>query len=337
MGPLLLVVPALLGTLHDDSVSFSRLEVGERGVSINLRVQALSVLEVTPWMDLDGDQLLSAEELAARPAELGRYLLNHYRLFAGERALQPETYPDLRQDPAAALPGSWIQACWQVETPTSLRELQLEVELFLEESPGHLEFTEVSWRGTPLPPFILRSTGRTWSFVQPTVRASAAAAVRDLGARPFVWALVMLAAALACGPAPRTRVVGVAVAAAGIAVLWTRIGGALPPTRPVELAAVLGTAYVAADLALLRRARPPWLEAAAFGLLIGLAHGGTAATRLAGDVQADVRLAVEAAVGAALAMSVAALIVAATGERARRALAGALAVAGLALFVVRAF
>ncbi|MDA1266271.1 MAG: hypothetical protein O2816_14410, partial [Planctomycetota bacterium] len=80
LGLLLLVIPA---AAHDDSVSFSRLEVGRDSLGVTLRLQALSIVEVLPWLDGDGDLLIDAAEAADRPEELGRYVLDHFRLYAG--------------------------------------------------------------------------------------------------------------------------------------------------------------------------------------------------------------------------------------------------------------
>ena len=335
MGPLLFAATVTLAGLHDDSVSFSRVEVGATDLTVELRVQALSVVEVLPWMDGDGDQLLSQGELDARPAELGRYVLEHYRLRGDGRDLRPEAFPVARQDPAAVVPGTWAVLSWSVPLDASPRELELEVDLFLEGSPGHLELTEVRYRGVALPAATLGPGGGRWSFVAPTWTEAAVESLVGLAGRPFLQGLVLLAAVLACAGRRPLALAGAALAAAALGLVWVRAGGALPPTRPLELAAVLCAAYAAADLALLPRRRLPWVEAATFGVLLGLAHGRAAGVRLAAELHAEWRVAVEAGAAASLALLLAAGTARVARERARRGVAGALAVLGLGLFAVQ--
>lgn len=335
MGPLLLVATAALAGPHDDSVSFSRVEVEATTLTVELRVQALSVVEVLPWMDSDGDQLLSEAELASRPAELGGYVLEHYRLHGDGLALRPEAFPVAVHDPAAIVPGTWAVLTWSVPLEAAPRELVLEVDLFLEGSPGHLEFTEVCYRGVDLPAATLGPGGGRWSYVAPTRWEAASRSLAGLRGRSFLQALLLLAAALACaGPRP-LALAGAGLGGVALGLVWVRFGAPLPPARPLELAAILGAAYVAADLALLPRRRAPWVEAWTFGLLLGMAHGREAAQRLASELHAGWRVLVEVGTTGTVALLLAALVARTVQGGARRGVAGALALLGLVLFAAR--
>lgn len=336
MGTLLLALPALLGVVHDDSASFSRVEVAEDAVHVTLRVQALSVLEVLPWMDRDGDKLIDAEELAVRPGELGRYLLEGYSLAEDGRRLRPEVFPDLALDPAAALPGSWVEARWSVPTGRPLAGLELSVELFLEESPGHLEFTEVTWRGVRLHPFTLGPGGGRWAFQPPSRPSVVSSSLAGLGSRADLLPLLLLAAALGCTRIGPWRCLGAALLGVASGVLWVRVGGVVPSLHALQLSAALGAGYVAADLALLKRTRAPLLEAGSFGLVIGMAYGLESAVRLEGHVHAGLQAVVELAAGASVGAVACAGLKGLASLGHVRWIAGLVAGLGLGLFAYRA-
>ncbi|MDA1266042.1 MAG: hypothetical protein O2816_13260, partial [Planctomycetota bacterium] len=107
-----------------------------------------------------------------------------------------------------------------------------------------------------------------------------------------------------------------------------------PPTQPITLAALLGGAYLASDLALFERRRAPWLEALGFGLLVGLAWGLEAPSRLEAEVRPGLRALVEVATVLAVCAGIAIVTTLLANERRRRLAAAGVALIGLTTFVL---
>ena len=269
-----------------------------RGVlEVELHLESTGVLEVLPFWDRDRDGLLSEEEFAGHAAELGQYVLEHYRLSEGGRALRPEAYPRLRLDPGVLIRGSWVELSWSVPLPNPPSSLTLEVDLFESTSPGHVEVTRVDWLGSPLPLARLGPGSASHTFDPP--RRSVWAALYPAGLRRGglggAWLLLVLAAAGAGWAAMLAAWLGVGAGflAAPIAAL---AGAPFSPgagvQRVVTLAALLAGAYLGAELCLFERQGRSRFLAGGLGLLVGvalslcpgaqgvdaaLAHGGFAA------------------------------------------------------------
>jgi hypothetical protein len=336
MWPLLLVL-STWPAAHDNSVSFSRVVVEAERVNVSLRLQALSLLEVVPWADGDGDRLLAAAELEPLEAELGRYILEHYRLESAGTPLRPQRFPVLSPDRSVPLVGEWVLATWSCTAAAPLEDLSLEVDLFSVTSPGHLEFGVVSWNDTPLDPMTLGPGPDRWSFTAPGILGTVGLALVQVWLRPWAWALGLLVAALACGwPGRRgARPAVLLLVCVPLGIAWVRLGFPPPPRRPIELGALLAGAYLAADVYLLPRERRPWFELALFGILVGLAHGFDLGDRLVGQVRAPLRAAVEGSalvLGGALVVWLAGGLLPAGKPGRRRGFAALLACAGLAFF-----
>lgn len=266
-----------LAPYHDDSMSLSRVRVGTESVEVELRIQALSVVEVLPWLDRDRDALLSPEELEGE-VELGRYVLEHFRLFGNEGALRPADFPIAQVDPTGMIPGSWVQLEWTLETER-LDELRLEVDLFADTSPGHLEFTEVHWEGVELPGLVLGPGSDSWEFMAPTPLERVTETGGELPGRPLALACLLFLLVLGAGTLTELRLGSLTFALGSGAVA---LGVSLPSgtaTTGVELTALLAAAYLGAERSLMRREKPLTFEAALLGLICGLAMAGEA-TRL---------------------------------------------------------
>ena len=87
LGVLLSILVAALasiGPAHPDSLSRSRLVVSGMEARLTLRFQAISLLEIFPELDLDGDGVLVSVELDAGRSPIESYLTQHWRLWPGD-------------------------------------------------------------------------------------------------------------------------------------------------------------------------------------------------------------------------------------------------------------
>lgn len=332
---------------HDDSLSFSRVEVAGSEASVTLTVQVLSLAEVVDGLDADGDGRLSGEELERRRGPVGTYCSSRYALRSGAAADEPGSGralapADVRVE-REGLDGRWVTVRFACRDPLgAIDSLELSVDPFVETSPAHLDRAEVVWSGARYASLWLGPGARRQVVAPPGPGEVLVAGLRSglhrAAVRPELAALVLL---LASGTARRRPLAGVtalflALHLTGV-VLASRGSpglGWLPP-RSVGLAAVLSVPYLAADLELCGAGRPRRVEAALFGLVHGLSFDPGLAATLARVPERGASLAgtiVAASLVAALGL-VLALPVAASGRAA--GIRWLLAVAGLAWFAAR--
>lgn len=316
MLPLLLAL-LLAAAPHPNSLSSSVVTVRGARVTVELRCQALSLLEVTgPQADADADGLLSQAELdAVRPAAAA-HLLAHYRLRAGSGG-DPSGGTPLAGTLAALSPGDvepdllgvtqWIEATLLFEHDAPLPDLLLDITVFQATSPDHRDLCELRfnddppvealfWQGEP----VRHYTPPPRAEEPPAAGAAPAAAPADFApALPLAGWVRLGVDHILTGWDHLCFLAGLLVAAGGLAALLgvvtaftlahslTLALAALElvsvPSRPVELLIAASIAWVGLANLLQRRPVARWKEAFGFGLVHGLGFAGFLGEALAGE------------------------------------------------------
>lgn len=390
---------------HADSMSASLVTVTGARVTLELRCQILSLAEVVPGLAPPGllpppelfaelestsallDTGVNAERLAGFEQQILEYVAEHYRLTAygrsgsvlnlvgvsdaaSVRLVLPE---DL--EAGQALPGDLVDVRMAFEAPESLDQLVLDVDLFLDTSPGHKDLACVRWndRGPVATLFDAFRPRFSWPPARRGLLA-VAGTWGSFGARRFFesWTHaafglgVMLLSLLGLSRESRRlwRALGL------LSLAWTlgfAAGGAEllageTAQRFVAIACALSVAYIGLE-AWLQPGPPRALEVALFGLLHGALERGfltfESTTPALGD-ERDVVLALGAHLaGGLVCLGLVAAVVrvawrpdrverdveraggdgdlAPPRSRLRRALAGGLVLAGGLAFILRAF
>ncbi len=143
-----------VGALHPDSLTTTRIDVdADGGVTIQQRGQVLSLLEVIPTLDADGDGRVSAAEFESRRADVLAYVLEHYELTRDGAALSlsPE---DVVFYPPGEIGGPLDRmgtVDFRFRTSIEPERVPVDVKstLFLETSPGHYDILEAHWMERP--------------------------------------------------------------------------------------------------------------------------------------------------------------------------------------------
>lgn len=255
------LVLGLGGGLHPDSQSRTLLEVEGQRVGLELEVQVLSLLEVLPDADADGNGRLSPAERRDAQGPIQSYLLEHTSLHVVEQVAR---WGALQLTPVEVSSDGreWLRLSAMADFEEAVHELDWGMELFLETSPGHLDTVIVRWPDA-LPDVGLLSQGTPELHAEsgPSLRASqvlAGAQVALLGTAwigltllfalssqwgaPLAlaaWFLTSLGAALM--PLERSmepRTLGLASAIVVVYVGLERLWGEHRSARPWELALV---------------------------------------------------------------------------------------------------
>ncbi len=285
---------------HPSSLSRTEIRVTGPRATVELRFQALSLLEVLPGLervkdDFRGDGFLDAEELAAARPTIEAYLHEHLRLarvVAGrEEPLVAELLELEPQDPATlgVFDLQNIDARLVFAASGVLEELVIESRLFHETNPWHQDFTTLAWNDDADVHHTFEGAETRWHFEPAHVRRPGVFTLflrlglehilRGHDHQAFLLALVVASR--------RVRSLLGVITAFTLAHSLTLALAALDlvnvPPRFVELAIALSIAYVACDNLLRKAARDPWLEASCFGLLHGLGFAGFLGKALAGE------------------------------------------------------
>jgi hydrogenase/urease accessory protein HupE len=291
LAALLLAVPGS----HPDSLSRTRIRVEGNAAEVELRFQALSLIEVKPELDLRPDGRLDQAELAAGGEAISAYLLASLRLHqvlpAGEAPL-PGKLASIREEtePAggpADLP--WLKASLLFTGESELELLVVESQLFHETNPWHKDLCSLSWNGAQEVPHVFEGAESRWLFEPAHVRRPTVfATFVRLGVEHILTGYDHLAFLLALLVASRRVRTLVAVVTAftlahSITLAAAALGWVDLPARFIELAIALSIAYVGCENLLRREPRNPWFEAFAFGLLHGLGFAGFLGDALAGE------------------------------------------------------
>jgi hydrogenase/urease accessory protein HupE len=275
---------------HPGSISRSRLLVRGDSVRLELRCQALSVLEVLP-ADLDGNASLSADELAAVADRLGAYVSEHYRLTAdgGGEPLQGRLLPGelvglVLDEPLVGSPASeqWIELQLDHHAEAPISDLLVQVTLFLESNPEHRDVCELVWNDEPPRERVFTaqdgtSLARAGGSAAPARRA-ALEWVR-LGVEHILtgWDHLAFVLALIVASATLRSLLWVVTAftlAHSLTLALAALEVVSAPGRPVEMCIALSIGWMGATNLLARRPRSRWPEAFVFGLVHGLGFAG---------------------------------------------------------------
>lgn len=287
-----LLALTLLAASHSNSQSSSRVTVDGPRVGVELRCQALSLFEVVPQLDADGDGLLTHSELEAARQQVADYVSLNYLLRSGDAALAPTVgevqlvAPDRR----ALFPEpQWVDIEIELQAPEPVESLVIEVTLFHDTSPDHRDFTRVVWNGA-------QPTGQVLDRLRPGARWPLAVGEGilprgpdspPLGTSHFLrigvehilggWDhLAFLLALLLAARGFRSLfwVVTAFTLSHSITLGLASFDVVRLPSSMVEIAIALSIAYVGADNLLYPKARAKWPEAFVFGLIHGLGFAG---------------------------------------------------------------
>ena len=282
---------ALAGAPHPDSLSSSTLVVRGQEAELTVRCQVLSVMEVVKGLDADGDGRVDANELGSREAEVLAYVIHNYRLrngtdrdHKGGEQLAAHGVSALLADPrGGSVPGFRMGAVdvrVRYVAQTEIRDLLIEMRLFLETSPDHIDVTTLVWPDGSRETHALRATSPVVRS-DPSGRGAFAAFLRlgfehILGGWDHIAFLIALLLAsrrlssLLAVVTAFTLAHSVTLALAALEVVNMRRYGVV-----VEATIALSIAYVAAEtLVFPREGRARWPEAFVFGLVHGLGFAG---------------------------------------------------------------
>ncbi|MDE0892658.1 MAG: hypothetical protein OSB14_10800, partial [Planctomycetota bacterium] len=133
------------------SRSSSRVDVEEDVLRWTLRVQAQSLHEVLPALDLNADGGLQLAEVVSGRAQVADYLGENYRLSLTESGTEPligecvfvgaPSVPELRAS------AEWVEIIWEVPLVADLDGVGVSMRLFEETSPDHLDVFELRKKG----------------------------------------------------------------------------------------------------------------------------------------------------------------------------------------------
>lgn len=282
-------------SLHPESESRSLVRVEGAKATVALRFQALSLIEVRPELDRSRDGWLDAAELAAGREAIAAYLLGTYRLLAleegRETALAGELGALVPEDPArlGAFELQTVEATLTFTGARPLGALWIECRLFAETNPWHRDTCLLAWNDEPAVPHLFDGREPRWRFEPADVRGPrllrATLRIGLDSVRLDPVALAFLLGLLASVRRGRTLVaLALALTLAHALGALAAVHGTLrAPPRFVALALALSVAYVGCDNLLRRAPRDPWLEVAAFGLLLGLGSASLLAGPLVGE------------------------------------------------------
>lgn len=273
---LLLAAPAA----HPNSISSSRVEIEGALVRHELLLDPLSILEVLPGIDADGDGRIGEGELERSAAQIAEYVGRHYRFFLVaperrelERRLEGvELAPAPVPAPPSAAP--WVRMRSRLDAGRSPSALEIEVRLFFLTSPDHRDFCTLVWDGLLAATALFSEFEPRRAFARAELPFVSPAGRILSGARAF--GRVQIAFLLALLLAAKSRRAALRWVLFFTLARWLGYGLGIaelvrPPERFAELCASLSGAFVGATLLLRREERGLGLEASAFGVVHGLA------------------------------------------------------------------
>lgn len=297
---LALLLVALGGVAHPDSLSSTEIFVRGHEARVQMRCQVLSLVEVIEGLDADGNGILEQRELALRQSEVLAYISEHYRLTTGTardfsggtpllaEALSAVLLPPDSQQGAPYRMGA-VDATYMYRAPAPIQDLMIEMQLFLETSPDHIDITTLTWPDGVSETFALRMDSQR-ARSDPQGRG-AFALFLGLGWHHILsgWDHIAFLVALLFASRSLRALVGVVTAftlahslTLGLAALgWVNVGGA---SGFIEALIALSIAYVAAETLLTPdQGRTRWPEAFVFGLVHGLGFAGFLSAALLGE------------------------------------------------------
>jgi hydrogenase/urease accessory protein HupE len=283
------------GGAHPESLSRTRIHVEGPRATVELRFQALSLLEVLPELDTTPDGELDAREAEAARERIEDYLLEALRLSAvvegREVPLAGALVALVPGDPSGFGPFDLqgVDARLVYAGTESLGELVIESRLFHAMNPWHKDLTSVAWNADAPVPHTFEGDRTRWHFRPAHVRRPGVLVLfLRLGVDHILSGFdhqAFLLALLVASRRLRTLVAVVTAftAAHSLTLAAAALGWVEVPARLVELAIALSIAYVGTDNLLRPAPRNPWPEAFVFGLLHGLGFAGFLADALTGE------------------------------------------------------
>ena len=357
---------------HPDSLSSTAVRLVGSQAHVAMRCQVLSLLEVIPDLDADGDGRVSAAEVDASAVPVTSYVDAHYRLFTGTdrggeggRRLRPDFVSIAHLGEGSVDGRGYRMGAVELELLYTddgpIRDLLVRSTLFEDTSPGHIDMLDLRWEGLEVdrpPEHVALTATNPWHRSDPEGRG-AFRAYLPLGLTHILggWEHLLFVFALVLGSRRLRSVLGVVAAftvahSTTLALATLDLVDAGAPTGLVDALIALSIGYVGADVACFPdRLRPRGTEAFLFGLVHGFGFAAVLRPSLAGEAARPAALfgfnmgvelgLVPVALLTALVLARLPRGAADEGQQAlaprilRRGLGAAVAVAGLALFSVR--
>jgi hypothetical protein len=293
--------------MHPNSLSCSRIEISGAEARLVTRCQILSLEEVVPGLDADGDGAVDDDEIASMANAIFAYVGAHYTLaFPGGPVLVPQP---IRVTPVARAGATRGQARTTADflagngavdielaflAPRSIDALAIEATFFHDTSPDHVDLLTLERDGSILASFGLDRLTPSAAWIDDE-RVAPINSERFAGGLRRVlagWDPVAMLIALVLGARSLRLALGAvsAFAATSIAVI-TLVGlGIVHPWSNmglVSMAMAITVAYAGADALVHPRAgHARWIGAAIFGVL----HGTGLARPLGGEPVAPAAL-----------------------------------------------
>ena len=261
------------------SRSSSRVDVEEGVLRWTLRVQAQSIHEVLPALDLDGDGALQRAESDAGRSEIIGYLSACYQMRltedGGDPLLGECVYAGVPRGSDLEGSDDWVEVVWEGGLGNEIPGVGISMNLFSETSPNHVDVFELRRSGrlsyTALfsaqrpGAWILFSEGDVMSLMQWVA----------MGFSHILSGfdhLAFLAALLVCvrGPKQLALVITAFTLSHSLTLGLAALDLFHLPARFVELVIALSISFVALGGFAKEPRRGLWLEAMVFGLVHGL-------------------------------------------------------------------
>jgi len=271
------------GAPHPNSFSRSLIVVEEQGATIFLRVQTLSLFEVLPHLDADGNLFLEPDELAAGEADVDAYRREHYVLRVTrdgpplEATLQSAEIVNDDEDALSFQQFVDLELVvpWLAIPPG----IEVEMTLFFDTSPRHQDRMDVVWPDGTREQAVLWSGEPRARFEGGERPARAISADLRIGFEHILTGYDHLAYVLALLVASRRlrSLIGVVTAftlAHSVTLSLAALDLVHVSSGLVELVIALSVAYVGVANLVIKRPRPLWVEAFIFGLVHGLGFAG---------------------------------------------------------------
>ncbi len=272
--------------LHPDSLSSTAITVAGAQAHLVMRCQMLSLLEVIPDLDADGDGQVDGAEVQRSRVPIVDYIDTHYglvvgsdRQFEGGTRLSPQFLRLEHFAPGTEGGKGYRMGAVEIEllyaAPEPIVDLHLHSTLFADTSPGHIDMVELRREnGTPEHFALMLDTPRHRS--DPEGRGAFAAYV-PLGWHHILggWDHLAFVFVLVLGSRRLRSVLGVITAftvahSVTLALATLDVVDLSAWTHLMEGLIALSIGYVAADIALFpTRLRNRWGEAFVFGLVHG--------------------------------------------------------------------
>ncbi len=299
--PLFTLILAAL-VWHPLSVSSSRVVVDGAHVRLEMRCQALTLIECLP-IDTNADRSLDPHELEAARERIERYALAGYRLMgnveSGSGMLLSGHMTSAHLAPSATggtgSKEELVDLVFVFEAPARLHDLRIDFDLFRASDPLHRDHTQIVWNGAAPEARALWVEDPTWSFAPTDAGHSVLGAYVSLGIEHILTGYDHIAflIALVVGSRRLRSILAVVTAftlAHSITLALASFGYVRLSPSIVEPAIAASIAFVAIRNLLVRGVRPLWPEAFAFGLIHGLGFAGSIADTLASESQKVVAL-----------------------------------------------